>query len=405
MTRKIRDTQMNFNALDKRMQWYVDEQILSCVATVVLDGTEVVHVARHGYRSVHDHCPLEADSIFRMYSNTKLLTSVALMMLCEAGDVALDDPLAEYLPEFSQMRVLRSNASNETATDPLRRPISIRHILSHSAGFSYGFLEPRSAVDQAYNAADINPVSSPGYTLKSLAERLSELPLAFQPGTSWRYSFATDLCARVIEVISGLHFDEYLSAKLIRPLGMSDTDFCVPEDKQQRLVSMYNAPDLLDPMKSGFDLSDTELDRRTERPTFLSGGGGLVSSVSDYTTFIQMIIADGTWNGRQYVKPETLTLMRSNQLAPGVSVDLPGLKMPNTVFGLGFALKTEADGPPFQSSAGEYHWGGMAGTHAWIAPSAGISGLCFTQRMPGFWHPFSQEFRRFVYTEKRALRG
>ena len=181
---------------------------------------------------------------------------------------------------------------------------------------------------------------------------------------------------------------------------MTDTDFWVPEAKHERLVSMYNAPDLLDPMKAGFELDNSKLDRRAQRPTFFSGGGGLVSTVSDYTTFIQMIIADGTWNGHQYIKPETLALMRTNQLADGVSVNLPGLKMPNTVFGLGFAVKSAADASPLQASLGEYHWGGMAGTHSWIAPAAGLAGLCFTQRMPGFWHPFSHEFRQFVYAEK-----
>jgi CubicO group peptidase (beta-lactamase class C family) len=394
---------MNFAALDERMQWYIDEKILSCIATVVLDGNDVVHSATHGYMSIHDKRPLEVDAIFRMYSNTKLLTSVGLMMLYESGDVALDDPLSAFLPDFSTMRVLRSNAPDETSTEPLRNPITVRHILSHSAGFSYGFLDPRSAVDQAYIAADVNPVSSPGFTLESLAGCLSELPLAFQPGTDWRYSFATDLCARVIEVVSGLPFDEYLKIKLIEPLGMQDTDFWVPEDKQERFVSQYNAPDLLDPMKAGFNLDDAKLDRRTKRPTFLSGGGGLVASVADYTTFIQMLIAGGTVSGRQYLKPQTLALMRSNQLADGVFVKLPGLKMPDTVFGFGFAINTSAAQPSFESSKGEYYWGGMAGTHSWVAPGAGIAGLCFTQRMPGFWHPFSHDFRRFVYSEKQRV--
>jgi CubicO group peptidase (beta-lactamase class C family) len=202
-------TKMNFAPLDERMQWYVDQQILSCVATVVLDGSNVVHTARHGYMSVHDQRPLLDDGIFRMYSNTKLLTSIALMMLYENGEVALDDPLAEYLPEFSTMRVLRSNASNETATEPLNRPISIRHILSHSGGITYG--EGNHPVDQMYKLHKVN--RNKGETLTTFLEKLGKVPLRYEPGQRWLYSLSTDVCGGLVEAISGQPFDEYLQQK------------------------------------------------------------------------------------------------------------------------------------------------------------------------------------------------
>ncbi|MFT4585626.1 MAG: CubicO group peptidase (beta-lactamase class C family) [Gammaproteobacteria bacterium] len=403
MSFELVNTNMMFQELDERMQWYVDQEILGCVATLVLDGTEIVHLQRHGFMSVYDRRVLVDNPIFRMYSNTKLVTSVALMMLVEHGRCNLDDPLSEYLPNFANVSVLRENAATVADVEPLSQPITLRHLLSHSAGLSYGFLEPRSIVDKAYQAANINPVSQINQTLASLANQLADMPLAFQPGSQWRYSFATDVCARIVEVISGQAFDAFLREQIFTPLEMNDTDFWVPANKRDRLVAMYNAPDLFDPMKGGFNLEDHGIDGRTNKPTFLSGGGGLVSSLSDYCTFIQMIVAGGTWRGHRVLKLETLELMRSNQLADGVAVNFPMFDMPNTVFGLGFAVRNAADPSETDGVIGEYHWGGMAGTHSWISPTAGVAGLCFTQRMPGFWHPFSHDFRRFVYAAKRSL--
>ena len=391
-------TRLDFSALDERMQWYVDQEVLGCIATLVLDGTDIVHTARHGYMSVEGREPLREDAIFRMYSNTKLITSVALMMLFEAGRFGLDDPLAEYLPGFSNVTVLKDGAESAADARPANGPIRMRHVLSHSAGLSYGFIEPGSVVDRAYQEAGINPMANRGMTLEGLCDSLAALPLAYEPGTSWRYSFATDVCARVVEVLSGQRFDAFLRDRIFDPLGMVDTAFWVPPSKADRFTTMYAPTDLLDPMKPGFKPGD---DPRTgqysKEPGFLSGGGGLVSTMGDYSTFIRMIVAGGSWAGHTFLQPETLDLMRTNQLAPGVGVRFPMWAMPNTVFGLGFALKTAPAEGESDAVVGEYHWGGMAGTHSWMAPRPGISGLCFTQRMPGFWHPFSHDFRRLVY--------
>ncbi|MDA0823468.1 MAG: serine hydrolase, partial [Proteobacteria bacterium] len=237
MSFEVVNTRMTFRELDERMQWYVDQEILGCVATLVLDGTDIVHVKRHGFMSVHDRRPLVDDPIFRMYSNTKLVTSVALMMLFEDGRCGLDDPLSEYLPNFANVSALRPNAATLADVEPLSQPITLRHLLSHSAGLSYGFLEPRSIVDKADQAANINPVSQINQTLESLANQLADLPLAFQPGSHWRYSFATDVCARIIEVISGQAFDAFLDDKIFSPLEMNDTGFWVPASKRDRFVS------------------------------------------------------------------------------------------------------------------------------------------------------------------------
>jgi CubicO group peptidase (beta-lactamase class C family) len=380
------------------MQWYVDEQILSCVNTLVLRGTDVLDFALFGYMDLESGRPLAEDAIYRMYSNTKIVTSVAAMQLLEQGRFALDDPLEDYIEAFAGMQVLKPDAESVDDVEPAAGPIRIRHLMSHSAGLSYGFIEPGSVIDQAYAAADIDILNDFSLTLEALCDKLGALPLAYHPGRSWRYSFATDVLARLVEIWSGARFDDYLRARIFEPLGMVDTDFWVPPQKRERFVTMYAPTDLFDPMKSGLVKADDPMDGSyTKERTLLSGGGGLVSTVQDYLAFVRMILNGGTWQGRKLLEPGTLALMRENQLPAGVGVSFPMWDMPGTVFGLGFALKQVLrEGEP-EAMQDEYHWGGMAGTHSWMAPRAGIAGMCMTQRMPGFWHPFSHEFKSLTY--------
>lgn len=380
------------------MKWYVDEEILSCCNTLIMQGTDVVDFRTFGYMDLESRRPLLPDAIFRMYSNSKIVTSVAAMMLFEEQRFALDDPVARYLPEFADIRVLRADAQSIEDLEPARSPMSIRQILSHSAGLSYGFIEPESIIDKAYAAAGIAGAAHLDINLEDLCGKLAGLPLVNQPGTQWRYSYATDVTARLVEVLSGQRFDEFLQARIFAPLGMVDTDFWVPEDKRDRFVTMYAPKNVFKPMQGGMVKADDPYDGwYTRQPRMLSGGGGLVSTVADYLAFLRMIVNDGEWNGARLLQPATVALMRTNQLAQGVGVNFPFWAMPDTVFGLGLAIKNApAEGEP-ASAAGEYHWGGMAGTHSWMAPVAGITGLCMTQRMPGYWHPFSHDFKRLAY--------
>jgi CubicO group peptidase (beta-lactamase class C family) len=179
---------------------------------------------------------------------------------------------------------------------------------------------------------------------------------------------------------------------------MTDTGFWVPEDKRGRFAALYAPTNVLEPMQGGLVLfDDPDTGSYTRPPAFLSGGGGLVSTARDYLGFVRMIAGGGTWNGARLLRPETLALMRTNQLPPGIGVSFPFWHMPGTVFGLGFALREGLAEGDSELSRGEYHWGGMAGTHSWFAPRANLVGLCMTQRMPGFWHPFSHDFRRLAY--------
>ncbi len=380
------------------MQWYVDQNILSCANTLIMRGVDVLDFATFGYMDLESREPLRDDAIYRMYSNTKLVTSVALMMLYEQDAFSLDDPVSPYIPAFADMQVLKPGAQTLSDTEAAREPIRVRHLLSHSAGLSYGFIEPDSLIDQAYASRGIDILNNFSITLEELCDALGDLPLAYHPGTSWRYSFATDVSARLVEALSGDPFDVFLKRRIFEPLGMVDTDFWAPPEKRRRLVTMYAPVDLLDPMKGGLvKADDPQTGQYTQPRKLLSGGGGLVSTVSDYLNFIRMIVAGGSWNNVRLLQPQTLRLMRENQLASGVGVHFPTWAMPGTVFGLGFALKQSLDANEPAAMQDEYHWGGVAGTHSWMAPRANLTGMCMTQRMPGFWHPFSHEFKRFAY--------
>ena len=399
MAIEVIDKGLDFSELHARMQWYVDEEIIPCCNTLIMQGTEVVELSFHGPIDHKTNRPLKEDTIFRMHSCTKIVTSIAAMILHEEGKFALDDPLEAYLPEFGNMQVLKTDATSIDDLEPATSTIKIKHIMSHTAGLSYGFVEPNSIIDRAYTAANMNPFA-PGFrmTLEKMCASLSELPLAFQPGSFWRYSLATDVTARLIEVLSGQAFDKYLQERIFKPLKMLDTDFYVAKDKQHRFVTMYAPKNPLDPMSSGYSMVDDPYEGMYSKPVaFLSGGGGLTSTLVDYLALVSMIISGGTYQGQQIITPETLATMRTNQCAPGVHVNFPFWDMPGTDFGLGFALKSRPGADEPDTAADEYHWGGLAGTHFWMAPRANLAGICMTQNMPAFWHPFSHDFKRFAY--------
>ncbi len=385
----------DFSEMHRRMQWYVDEELLSSCATLVMHGTEVVDVGLFGFMDVETREPLRLDGIHRIYSNTKLITSVAAMMLHERGLFDLDDPVEKYLPEFADMQVLTEDAASLDETVPAERSITPRHLLSHTSGLSYGFMEPDSLIDKGYAAAGLGDYDEP---LSDFCVQLGDFPLVFQPGTEWRYSFATDVVARLIEVLSGERFDSFLETSIFSPLEMVDTGFHVPPDKHDRFVTMYSGPDLLDHTKPGLLKVDDPVTGSFSQPReLLMGGGGLVSTLRDYTQFMQMLIGGGKWRGRRIISEDSVLLMRRNQLPEGIHVNFPDRPLPGTMFGLGFALLEHPESDYPTGSKGEYGWRGAAGTAAWVAPKSNVAGICFTQRMPAAFHPYIDEFSRFVY--------
>ena len=393
---EITPNEHDFTPIHDRMASYIERELIPFAITAVLRGTDVLHVA---YQAAEGEAtaagPIGPDSILRMHSSTKLATSVLAMTFHEEGRFSLDDPVADHLPEFGDPRVLRADATSVDDVEPADGPILVRHVLSHSAGLSYGFMEPDAVIDRAYEAAGLGAADRRTHTLASLCETMAALPLAYQPGTGWRYSFATDVVARLTEVLGRKPFDELMRERVLDPLGMDDTGFWVPPDKVDRLTTIHLPADPLDPTVPGLSPMPTEANDGP--PTFLSGGGGFYSTFADYLAFIRMLVGGGEWNGVRILEPATIELMRTNQLAPGVGVTFPGWHMPDTTFGLGFALKEAPAGGEPSAATGEYHWGGMGGTHFWMAPRPGIAGICLTQRMPGFWHPFSRDFKRLAY--------
>ncbi len=376
------------------MQRYIDDEILAGISAIVLVDNQPVYESHFGLRNVEAGEAMTADTIYRIYSNTKIVTSVAAMCLFEDGKFGLDDTLDQWFPKFANLRVLREPNSSPDDTVPLQRVATVRELMSHNAGFSYGIFQ-ESSIDRLYVESG---VIAPTSTLAEMEDRLANIPLANQPGARWQYSVSTDLLARLVEIWSRQRFPDFLESRIFGPLGMVDTGFIVPAGKAARFAENYAPHNPLDPMAPGFSPApDALIGSYLEPKPMTSGGGGLVGTIIDYTRFMQMLGNGGEWEGVQILQPGTVAMMHTNQLPEGMSVNLPNWVMPDTQFGLGLAIKAApAEGEPSQA-IGEYHWGGMAGTHSFIAPEAGITGLLFTQRMPGFWHPFYHAFKRLVY--------
>ncbi|MBC7955392.1 MAG: beta-lactamase family protein [Cytophagales bacterium] len=372
---------------------YVDNNILAGVSCAVLSGRDLLDVHCVGLADKEAGTPLREDTLFRAFSNTKLITTCAALLLMEEGRFELDDPIERFIPELGKRQVLREGATRIDDTEPAKSSITIRQLLSHSSGLSYGMLDPGTLLFTAYSE---RKVLSPLLTLAQMMEALSTLPLASQPGTRWEYSVSSDVLARLIEVVSGQRFDEFLQSRILGPLGMVDTRFVVPAHDLPRLAGMYAGAEPANPLAPG-------LKRSTDWPypgafttpvPSLSGGGGLSSSLGDMVTLLRSLLP----GGKTLLKPETIALMMSNQLAEGVTIRFPTVgPVPGKVFGLGGAITVTPGRFDPPGSVGEFEWGGIGGTHWWISPRHNIAGIAMTQRQFGFWHPFSFEFKRLAY--------
>ncbi|MGF6347220.1 serine hydrolase domain-containing protein [Variovorax sp. W2I14] len=307
--------------------------------------------------------PMQRDGIFRIYSMSKPITSVAAMMLVEDGRLKLDDPISTYLPEYASMTVgvEKPGADGKPVLEmvPARKPITVQDLMRHTSGLTYGFFGP-GLVKQAYNAAGLG-ANDP--TNAEFSQRLAKLPLAYQPGTTWDYSQSTDILGRVIEVVSGQSLYQFEKARLFDSLGMKDTTYYVPEPARQ--------PRIAEPLPTdrsfgvGADLNDPRIVRKLE-----SGGGGLVSTAGDYARFLQMLLNGGSLDGKRYLGPRTIALMTADHSNAGAGI-VPGpLYLPGAGygFGLGFAVRRNDGEAPYPSAGGEYNWGGAGGTYMWVDP-------------------------------------
>lgn len=387
----------DFAAAHAAMRRYVDGNILSGVSSVVLVGRDLVDVNCVGWADKEAQIPLRVDHIFRVFSNTKLITSAAALLLFEEGRFQLDDPIEKFIPQLGNRRVLRPGATSLDDTEPAKGPITIRHLLSHSSGLSYGLLDPGTTIFKTYNERG---VLNPTTTLADMVDGLADLPVVFHPGTSWEYSVATDVTARLVEVLSGQRFDTFIQSRILDPLGMVDTAFVVPEQNRSRLTAYYAGADILEPMKPGLTRTDNSPYPGAYLRPFprLDGGGGLVSTLPDMVALIRSLLPGGP----TLLKPETMAQVMTSQLPEGVWIRFARVgDLPGRAYGLAGALVQQPSPFDHEDAAGEFYWGGIAGTQWWISPKANVAGLLMTQRQMAFTHPFAVEFKRLAYEAVR----
>lgn len=363
---------LDLNQVDSLMQKAIDEQkVVGHSALVFQDGQEV-YFNQWGQQNKERKLPIKRDSIFRIYSMSKPITSIAVMQLVEAGKIKLDDPISNYIPALGKVKVLEGDKVVDA-----RREITPRDLLRHTSGLTYGFFG-NTKVDQQYRKKGVLLTDE---NVESMTEKLSKIPLLHQPGKRFHYSVSTDVLGRLVEVASGERFDDYLKKHIFDPLKMGDTFFTVPEKKQDRLAQIYNGEDGAlqpnNPLSSIRFLNENDFD---------SGGGGLCSTIDDYMKFCQMLLNEGTVGERQVVKPETIQAMFTNQLG---DIDQSSRAFQ---FGLGFRCFPQ----------GDYGWGGAAGTRFWVNPEKKLAIVYMTQISPYGGRKWGEQLRSGVY---RAIKS
>ena len=387
---------------------YIDAGRFPGMQLLVYRRGKVVHNSAQGFADIERKVPVKDDTIFRIYSMTKPLTSVAFMMLVEEGLVAIDEPVHRYIPEWKDLGVFVAGTAPSFLTRPPSRPMQIVDLLRHTSGLTYGF-QQRSNVDAAYREKKIGDVEKAG-TLQTMIEDLAKIPLEFSPGEAWNYSLSTDVIGYLVGKISGVPFEQFLKQRILDPLGMTDTDFHVPANRAHRLAACYSA----DPQggmtfhagqrRSGLTLQDDPTTSSfLSPPDFISGGGGLCSTTADYLTFCRALINGGSLGGVRLIGPKTLALMTTNHIPGGL--DLPGMSRSlfseatyNGIgFGLGFAVTMRPAETLIAGSAGEYNWGGAATTSFWIDPAEELIAIFMTQVLPSSAYPIRRELRSMVY--------
>ena len=377
------------------MQGYVDRNKLAGLITMVARRGNAVYLERFGMMDLEAAKPMEFDTIFRIYSMTKPITTVALMMLYEEGLFQLNDPVSKFIPEFADVKVFSGTTEEGFELDELEREITIWHLLTHTAGLGYGFAED-SPVESMYREAGMfeGPLYLLQVPLQEMIRRLVRLPLIYQPGTAWRYSVATDVLGYLVEVISEMPLDAFLEESIFKPLGMEDTGFYVPEAKLGRFAAMYG------PAENGsVTLLDAPATSPFSKPTVcLSGGMGLVSTASDYMRFCQMLLNRGELDGTRLLGRKTVELMTINHLPDEL---IPIRVQPHTLhgcgFGLGFRVLVDVTQAGRLASEGEFGWGGYASTSFFVDPKERLTGLLLTQLAPSRYYPIREEFKVLVY--------
>jgi CubicO group peptidase (beta-lactamase class C family) len=354
------------------MKELVDQGKLAGAVTMVSRHGKVVEFDATGKRDIAANAPMQKDSIFRIYSMSKPITGVAMMILFEEGKWQLNDPVAKYIPEFAKLKVYGTDANNNVVMKDPAHPVTMRELMSHSGGFTYGFFS-NTAVDKLQLEAD---VLNPNNTLDEFIKRVAKLPLNSQPGTEWHYSISVDIQGYIVQKLSGMPFDEFLEKRIFKPLGMVDTGFYVPKEKLNRFAEFYSYDK--DGKMQVVGPHDGLNHDFSAKPALSSGGGGLVSTTSDYMRFCKMMLNGGQLDGVRILSPLTVELMRTNVLAPTVPILAPGAG-----FGLDFAIYTDPAAAGGYYGKGSFWWGGAAGTWFWIDPVNDLIVVGMIQQVAG----------------------
>ena len=366
---------------------------------------EVAHYSHQGFKNIDKKDEINNETIFRIYSMTKPITSVALMMLYEKGLIRLEHELYRYLPEFKKTEVWVSGDTNSYKTKPVKNPILIRDLMTHTAGFTYDFMIGHPAIglyrkNGLHDHKDINTKEE--MDLKQFCKKLSDLPILFEPGEKWHYSNSIDILGRVIEVVSGVPFDEFLSENIFKPLEMEDTGFFVEEDKLFRFADCYQTMIGSKTKKMAISHIAGE-DEFSKKRNFLSGGGGLCSTISDYANFCQMLIDKGIFKGERILSPTTIDFMTKNHLPNNNTLKDMGdssfseTRFDGAGFGLGFSVMVDQVRSAMPASVGSYSWGGMASTFFWIDPIEKLFSIILTQLIPSGRYPLRPQLQTLVY--------
>jgi len=377
---------------------YLTPKKIAGALTLIARRGKVAYISPTGMMDIERRKPMAEDTIFRIYSMTKPIATVALMMLYEHGHFQLGDQVYKYIPEWKTLEVYVSGEYPNFVTKAPERDMTIRDLLSHTSGLSMGVPgETGTKVSAAYQKLKVFNLREG--TLREMVQKVAELPLEFSPGTKWNYGISTDICGYLVEVISGMSFDEYLKTHIFAPLGMVDTGFHVPSEKLARFAANYNR----DSNKNLQLLDDPARSSYLKPPTFFSGGGGLVSTAADYYRFCQMLSNGGELDGVRLLGPKTIEYMTMNHL-PG-NQDLTNLSISafsetaneGVGFGLGFAVVIDLIKSQQVGSIGEYYWGGAASTIFWIDPVQDLIVIFLTQLMPSNTFNFRGQLKSLIY--------
>jgi CubicO group peptidase (beta-lactamase class C family) len=395
--------------IDRHFRRYVDDGRLPGWLVTVSRRGRIAYVSGYGSRDLEEGRPVETDTLWRIYSMTKPVTSVAAMMLYEEGAFELQDPVSRFIPSFADLRVFVGGSDVKPVTVPATEPVRMWHLLTHTSGLTYGFHRAHP-VDARYREAGFDVTWPRGLDLAGCCDALASQPLLFQPGAEWNYSVATDVLGRVVEVASGQRLDGFFSERIFGPLGMSDTGFWVDEADRGRLAALYTPS----PDPAGGPRRVDAIGRvASHPPRMLSGGGGLISTAADYNRFTQMLLdrpgsRGGELDGVRLLGQRTVAYMTRNHLPGGADMESYGRPLNAEApfrgvgFGLGFAVVIDAVAGKTLGSDGEYNWGGLASTAFWVDPAEELTVCFFTQLMPSSTYRIRPQLRQLVY---QALAG